>query len=421
MRVRLLLALLLLTQICPARQWPGPPAWGAAPANSEQRSPRRIVGYFTEWSVYDRKFHVGDILAARLTHLNYAFAKISRTGECALCDSYAAIDKAYPGDKAGAGELRGSFHQLQLLKQKHRHLKTLLSVGGWTLSGRFSDGALSEKSRTHFAKSCVGIMAKYGFDGVDIDWEYPVSGGMPGNKTRPQDRANYTRLLARLRKELDDRGRTDKRHYLLTIAAPASPKTYANLELARIAALVDWINLMTYDFHGSWSARTNFHAPLYAAKGDPTGDKTVRQQFNVHAAVQGYLAAKVPPGRIVVGMAYYGRGWGGVKKANQGLYQRHGPTAPKGTWEAGVWDYKDLKTNYIGKSKRHWHEEAKVPWLFDERAAVMISYDDPKSLRLKAGYVASHHLGGVMIWELSADDAQGSLLRALRAGLHLKP
>jgi chitinase len=114
---------------------------------------------------------------------------------------------------------------------------------------------------------------------------------------------------------------------------------------------------------------------------------------------------------------FYGRGWAGVKDVNNRLYQPRGPNLPKGTWEAGVLDYKDLAANYVGKLKRHWHDEARVPWLFDAKRGLMISYDDPESLRLRAPYVRRHGLGGVMFWELSADDARSSLLAALHQGL----
>src|SRR5262249_54207935 len=153
---------------------------GKAPA-------KRLVAYFTEWGVYGRKYHVTDIPADKLTHIIYAFARINEKGECALYDSYAAIDKFYPGDKWDKGFLRGNFHQLQKLKKKHPHLRTLIAVGGWTLSGPFSDVALTAKSRTTFARSCVAFLVKYGFDGIDIDWEYPVGGGLATNKTRKVD------------------------------------------------------------------------------------------------------------------------------------------------------------------------------------------------------------------------------------------
>jgi len=380
---------------------------------AEKDTGKKIVGYYAEWSIYGRKYNVADIPAAKLTHLNYAFAKIDKAGECALFDSYAAVDKAYPGDKWDAGVLRGNFNQLLQLKRKHPHLKTLISVGGWTQSGPFSDTALTEASRGKFARSAVAFMVKYGFDGVDIDWEYPVSGGLQGNKTRPQDRQNFTLLLAELRKQLDERGKLDKKPYLLTIAAPAGRQTYRNLELEKIHQHLDWINLMTYDFHGSWSTLTNFNAPLYPAKDDPNPDETLRKHSNVDSAVKAYLAAGVPAEKLVVGVPFYGRGWAGVKKENNGLYQKAAANPPKGTWEAGVFDYKDLAANYVGKFKRHWHEEARVPWLYDEARGIMISYDDPESLRLKAEYIARYKLGGAMFWELSADDKESSLLNAL--------
>jgi chitinase len=378
---------------------------------------KRVVAYFTEWGVYGRKYHVADIPATKVTHINYAFAKVTEQGTCEPYDTYAAVEKAYPGDKPDGPGVRGNFNQLQLLKKKHPHLRTLISVGGWTLSGPFSAVAADAPLRAKFAKSCVAFVRKYDFDGVDIDWEYPVSGGLSTNKTQPADKQNFTLLLAALRKELDTAGKADKRRYLLTIAAPAAPATYANLELDKIAEHLDWINLMTYDFHGGWEQATGFNAPLFASPTDPTKDETVRKQFNVDAAVQAYLQAKVPPEKLNVGVPFYGRGWAGVGKDNNGLFQKAAKELPKGTWENGVYDYKDLAANYVGKFARHWDDEAKVPWLYDAEKGVMITYDDAESLKLKAEYAKKHNLGGVMCWELSGDDAKGSLLNALIEGM----
>jgi chitinase len=395
-------------------------ALSALPARAADEG-RRIVGYFVEWGIYQRGYHVADVPADKLTHLNYAFARVTPDGECVLFDSFAAVDKAYPGDKwEPPGQLRGCFNQLLQLKKKHPHLKTLISVGGWTLSGPFSDVAASEKLREKFAKSCVAFVVKYGFDGVDVDWEYPVGGGLESNRTRPEDRQNFTLLLAALRRELDARGKLDRRPYLLTIAAPAGPKVIRNLEVEKIHRHLDWINLMTYDFHGAWSTLTNFNAPLYPSKDDPTPDEDVRKRFNVDAAAKAYLAAGVPAEKVVVGVPFYGRGWGGVKDVKDGLYQPHAPQPPKGTWEAGVFDYKDLAANHVGKTRRLWHDEARVPWLFDPKSGVMISYDDAESLKLKAEYVKAEGLGGVMFWELSADDSKGALLTTLADTLRPK-
>lgn len=369
----------------------------------------KVVGYFTEWSVYDRNYHVKDIPAAKLTHLNYAFAKIVN-GECAAFDPFAALEKEHP-DKKG---VKGNFAQLRELKKKHPHLRTLISVGGWTLSGPFSDVALIEASRAKFAKSCVAFIRKYGFDGVDVDWEYPVGGGLASNRTRPEDKANYTLLLAELRRQLDAAAKEDRTKYLLTIAAPAGPRVIDHLELDKLHPHLDWLNLMAYDFHGPWDQSTHFNAPLYAIKDDPSQD-ALSKELNVDAAVRKYLKA-VPAEKVVLGVPFYGRGWSGVKDVNDGLFQpRTG--IPKGTWEEGMFDYKDLAAKYVGAMKRHWHAEAKVPWLFDAAKGVLISYDDAESLKLKARYARDKKLGGVMIWELSADDPKGSLLNALRDGL----
>src|SRR5262249_49342921 len=147
---------------------------------------------------------------------------------------------------------------------------------------------------------------------------------------------NYTLLLAALRKELDAAGKMDKRQYLLTIAAPAGPAVYANLELEKIAEHLDWINLMTYDFHGGWDQVSGHHAPLFASSKDTTKDETMRTKFNVDAAVKAYLAAKVPPEKVNIGVPFYGRGWGGTGKENNGLFQKTAKELPKGTWENGV-------------------------------------------------------------------------------------
>ncbi len=378
----------------------------------------RVVAYYAEWSVYARKFNVADIPTAGLTHINYAFAKIEG-GEVRLHDPYAAIDKFHPGDKWDAGYLRGNFRQLQHLKKKHPHLKTLIAVGGWTLSSPFSDAALTAESRGRLAKSAVAFMAKYGFDGIDLDWEYPVSGGLAGNKTRPADRENYTLLCAALRAELDSLGKKDGRKYLLTAAAPAGPKVVANFELKKLAAHLDWFNLMAYDFHGGWSPLTHFNAALHPIKDDPAEDEAVRTGFNVAAAVKAYLDAGVPADKVVLGLPLYGRGWHGVKEGD-GLFQKPAMGLPRGTWEPGVFDYKDIAANRLPKMKRHWHAEAKVPWLHDAKSGLMITYDDAESIKVKGEYAREKKLGGVMMWEVSADDGKGTLLGAARAGLGLK-
>jgi chitinase len=379
-----LLLLLLTTLTTPC---------SAADRGAAAKDPRPLlVGYFASWAPA-RGYAVADIPADRLTHVNYAFAGI-RDGKCAVGNLDAARD---------------AFAQLRGLKQKHPHLRTLVSVGGWAGSGPFSDAALTESSRRTFARSCADFAREHGFDGVDIDWEYPGGGGRDRDKGRPEDTKHFTLLLSELRRELDAHGRADKKHYLLTIAAPASPTQYNRLELDRIHRDLDWINLMTYDFAGDWSRLTSFNAPLYAY--DDTGR-------SADATVRGYLAAGVPPEKLVLGVPFYGRAWAGVKDNNHGLGQPHldKPPRPPG---GGGFSYRAIVANYINSksAKRHWHDRAQVPWLYDPSAQLMVSYDDPQSLRAKAKYARDKKLAGVMIWELSEDDDRSSLLNALRDAL----
>lgn len=322
-----------------------------SPAHVCAEPDTRVIGYFISWGVYGRNYQVADIPADKLTHINYAFARISDSGEIALGDPWADIQQPYPGDAPDL-PFKGNFNQLLKLKASHPHLKTLIAVGGWTWSEKFSDVTLTQQSRQKFAGSCVEFMKQYGFDGVDIDWEYPVSGGeKPG---RPEDKVNYTLLLQELRNRLDAQGAADGKHYLLTICAPAAESNYNNYELDKIPQYVDWIGLMSYDFNGSWSKYTNFNAPLHAHPGDPMG-----ATLNINSTVEDFLARGVSPDKLVMGVPFYGVGWNGVPDINNGLFQPPGGSA-------GSFDYKDLAQNYIGKGyARHWSNSSKVPWLYN--------------------------------------------------------
>jgi chitinase len=368
---------------------------------------KRVIAYFVSWGVYARNYHVPDVPADRLTDLNYAFANVVN-GECVLGDAYADTDKAYPGDSWDPGAKRGSFHQLALSKAKYPKLRTLISVGGWTWSGGFPDAARTAAARAKFVSSCVTFAKTWGFDGIDLDWEYPGGGGLDAGA--PEDATNFTLLLAAMRAGLDEWGKQDGKHHPLTIAAPTDPVKVARLEVAKIAALVDSINVMTYDFHGAWDAKTGHNSPLFASAGDPA------PTFNTDAGLAAWLSRGAPAAKLVVGAGFYGRGWAGVASTNDGLFQSAtGPSA--GTWENGVLDYKDIAANYLPTFARHWDASAKVPFLYDPSKKVWISYDDAESLGLRAKYAKEHALGGVMAWELSGDDAKHALLDALVNGL----
>ena len=210
-------------------------------------------------------------------------------------------------------------------------------------------------------------------------------------------------MLQEFRDQLDLAGTG----YLLTIAAPGGPSQIANLELPDIADSLDWINVMSYDFHGMWESTTGFNAALYPAADSPFTDEAA---LNVDAAIQAYLDAGISPDQIVMGAPIYGRGWGNVPATDDGLFQT-GTGSPGGTWEEGVFDYADLTSHYIGQGDwtRYWHSESQVPWLYSASEQIMISYDDEESIDAKLDYIIDYDLGGVMFWELSADTSSHTI------------
>lgn len=384
------------------------------PAPPPQIGSRIICGYYPEWGIYQRNYQVADIPAEKLNVVNYAFADVSEQGEVCVYDSWAAVEKAFPGDTWDQ-PLRGNYNQLLKLKALYPHLVTMISVGGWTLSGRFSDAALTESSRNRFALSAMTFITRYGFDGVDIDWEYPVGGGLDSNKYRPEDKRNFTLLLQELRRQLDALGQQQGRPYYLSIAAPAGYQMIANIEPFAIAQTVNWINLMTYDFHGGWDAITGHLAPLWAPAGD---------LLNSHSAVQLYLDAGVPAQKIVVGVPFYSRSWRGVPPANNGLYQPAGGV-PMGTWDdTGMFDYWDITARLTAQPdtyKLFWDDLAKVPYIYAASLSggVFITYENANSIQWKAAYVRERSLGGMMFWDLSGDaqDEPASLLSVIHREL----
>jgi chitinase len=363
----------------------------------------RIVGYYPSWGVYARKYSPVEVPVDHLTHLNYAFGKIDRTSlQCVYADTTADDN---------------NFIDLRRMKQNYPHLKVLLSIGGWTLSAGFSDAALTAESREALVKSCIDLyMTNYPdvFDGFDIDWEYPVGGGIETNTYRPEDKHNLTLLIQEFRRQLDERGQQTGRPYLLTAAVPSGAQNYQNIELKELSEVLDWMNLMAFDFHGAWDKATNFNAPLYNATGVPTDTN------NIDAAVKAYLAAGVPSRKLNVGLPMYGRGWGNVPATDNGLFQ---PTdeLPVGTYTYGYYDYWDIATRYVYKGDyvRYWSDEAKAPWLYSPTDKVFITYDDPQSIGLKADYIVEHDLGGAMLWDVSNDD--GSLLDTVYYRFYSRP
>lgn len=347
----------------------------------------RVVGYYAAWAAYSG-FTPDKIDASKLTHINYAFANIGSDLKIAL--GYPDIDPS-------------NFSKLNALKQTYPNLKTLISVGGWSWSDKFSDVALTDASRTAFADSVVSFIVQYGFDGVDIDWEYPVSGGLSTNIRRPEDKQNFTLLLQKLREKLDARGAIDGKHYLVTFAGAGSSSYVNNTELSVLQQYVDYGNIMTYDIHGTWDKYTDFNAPLYN-----NSDVSPQYKWSVDSSVNTWLNAGFPIGKLVMGVPFYGYKYTSVVNANNGLYQ---------TYSGGSSvTYANVVANYLNAPGyvRYYNSESMVPWLFN--GSTFISYEDEQSIGAKAQYIKTKGLGGAMIWELSQDPNR-VLLNALYNGL----
>lgn len=348
---------------------------------------RKIIGYYAGWAVYNG-FTPDKIDAGKLTHINYAFAIIDSGLKVAVGDP--DIDPS-------------NFEKLKALKLQYPNVKTLISVGGWSGSGRFSDAALSDSSRSAFADSCVQFIKTNGFDGVDLDWEYPVGGGLSTNVCRPEDKQNFTLLLAKIRQKLDAQSAIDKKTYLLTIAGGASQYYTNNTELGTLQQYLDYANIMTYDIHGTWDTYTDFNSPLYN-----NTDTSPQYKWSIDSAVNAWINAGVPACKIVAGIPFYGYKYNSVINANNGLYQKFSG--------GSAVTYGSISTNYLNAAGyiKYYNPQSQVPWLFN--GSTFISYDDQQSIGIKTGYIKTKGLGGAMIWELSQDPNK-VLLNAVYNGL----
>jgi chitinase len=349
----------------------------------------KIVGYYLARADANRHYTLADIQPAKLTHLNYAFAAI-KDGEVALNDGIAPAQS------------EADFAELGKLKTANPHLRTLISVGGWAGSKDFSDIALTDATRARFAASAVRFVRQHHFDGVDIDWEFPVAGGDEGNARRPEDKHNYTLLFAELRKQLDRTGKHDHHHYLLTAAIGNNPQFLTNTEMDQVARILDWANIMTYDFAGHWNAYAGHHAPLYADTSLKRADADT--SASVSTIVAQTLQAGVPPAKLVLGVPFYGYSWKQCGAENHGQLQDCQGKG-RGSWEDGILDFADIDGKLLNKDgfTRYWNDTAKAAWLFNAETGEFVSYEDPQSLTYKIDYIKEHQLGGAMFWEISSD------------------
>ncbi|MEU8001838.1 glycosyl hydrolase family 18 protein [Catellatospora sp. NPDC049111] len=284
-------------------------------------------------------------------------------------------------------------------------LRIVLSIGGWGADG-FSDAALTPRSRAHFVEQCLELAD--GFDGLDLDWEFPVSGGPAEVTHRPEDRHHATLLARQLRDGLGPAR-------LLVAALPAgrlqSAGPYdpaASYELAAFAEQLDFVNLMTYDFGTGFSPVATFNAPLAEVPQEPL-DAGLRRWNNVTGAVDYHERHGVPRDKIVLGVPFYGRGFH-VASAGEsaGLYQPQTGTVRVGDW-------RDISRDLLPDPawQRHRHPVARSPWLYHPGTGTFASYEDAESIEERAAFAERRGLRGAFTWHLGADDDEHTLLTAM--------
>ncbi|MEZ7007284.1 glycosyl hydrolase family 18 protein [Streptomyces sp. AD55] len=364
------------------------------------------LGYFTNWGVYGRDYHVKNLVtsgsAEKITHINYAFGNV-QGGKCTIGDSYADYEKAYTAEQSVDGvadtwdqPLRGNFNQLRKLKAKYPHIKVLYSFGGWTWSGGFPDAV---KNPAAFAKSCHDLVEDPRwadvFDGIDLDWEYPNACGLTCDTSGPN---TITAMMKAMRAEFGND--------LVTAAVTADGSSGGKIDAADYggaAQYLDWYNVMTYDFFGAWDKNgpTAPHSPLTSYSGIP------QSGFTSADAIAKFKSKGVPAEKLLLGIGFYGRGWTGVTQAAPGGTAT-GPAA--GAYEAGIEDYKILKNTCpsTGTIAGTAYAHCGTNWW---------SYDTPATVKSKMAWSKQQGLGGAFFWEFSGDTTDGELVGAIDSGL----
>jgi len=397
---------------------------------------KEIVAYYPEWGPALKHYYVKNIETSgstkKITVLNYAFIEpgpdISGNIIAKFMNPYLDYQQVYSADSSVDGVaddstqlLRGEFNQLKKLKAIHPELKIVISIGGWTGSTWFSDAALTPQSREKFVNDCIdkfiygnlprgnnaggnGVAAGI-FNGFDFDWEFPVIGGDEGIHHNKNDRENLSELITLFRKKLD----VLKSGFLLTEAIPAGRNILMNFNLLKDQTILNWYNVMTYDFHGSWDDRADHHTNLFSSHADAKF-KGIKESF---AGSVLFLidSMGVSPDKIVPGASFYGVGWKVRDTANNGLFQLG--NVAKGISDLGFNDYKDLSSLMKKGYRYYWDNYAMAPWIFNPHDSTFWSFDDPVSVALKTQFVYAHNLHGLMFWDISADDSIGTLVNTI--------
>jgi chitinase len=424
-----------------------------SPSFAQDHSPQKptqgkiLGGYFEEWSIYYAGYNIANLqqngVAGKLTHLLYAFGNVTTTPApaCAIADTWADYLSPYLPSVNGTaypGPLYGNFAAIQQLKGLHPNLKVLMSLGGASAANTaaFVTAASTASGRQALAASCIdmfvngniatGITAPGLFDGFNIDWEFPTA----------TDTQNFTALLTEFRSQLNALSKTTGKQYSLSFDGPAGSQNYVNIDLRNAAKQVDFITIDGYNYSGSWTTQTNEASPLFDSRQDPL----YGQGLDIDDTVNAYLKAGVPPSKYTMGLPLYAAGWTGVPNVNHGLYQNSTGPSPvllaNGTavctdlsgntpgcdtlLTPGLLTYSTLSTLTSNGYSNSFDLRRVAVSLYDPTSETFYTYDNPFTASLKMIYVnvkVPAGLGGAYVWALKDDDANGTMVKTMAAGL----
>ncbi|CAF3755076.1 unnamed protein product [Rotaria magnacalcarata] len=364
-----------------------------------------VIGcYFTNWSQYRQglgHFSPSHIDPSLCTHVFYAFANINVKTRSPSSFEMNDIKSIVDNNHITSSSLMGMYGQLNLLKNKNRHLKTLLSLGGATVNAtEFRYVFEVEKIRHEFIRNTIRYLRKYKFDGLDIDWEYPET---------EKDRRTFSSMVRDYRLAFQKEASTTNRTRLLLTAAVAAyrPKIEAGYNIKEVATFLDFINLMAYDYHGSWNTHIGFNSPLYPRSTEIGEQRLLNQQ----ATVNTWLKGGCPPSKLVLGLGFYGRTF---KLKHKNIANRRPYASSQGaglpgnyTNSSGFLSYYEI-CNLI--RKHHWQiaydREQEVPFAYKDDQ--WVGFDNQRSVEKKCQFIAKQGLAGAMIWAIDLDDFTGN-------------
>lgn len=353
----------------------------------------RRVCYHTNWSQYrpsPGKYFPENIDPTLCTHICYAFAKLNGNHLTA----FEWNDESEPW-------MKGMYERTMALKKKNPSVKILISIGGWNMgSPPFTAMVANAANRKDFIDHGIKWMRKRGFDGLDVDWEYPANRGSP-----PEDKNRFSALIRETRLAFDAEAKTsgNPRLLLATAVSAGKDKIDTGYDIPEISKYFDFITIMTYDLHGAWEKFTGHNSPLYA-RSDEQG---LQKNLNMKWASEYWVSKGAPKSILNIGMALYGRGFTLTNKANTKPGDSVKGPCNKGryTREKGFLSYYEICDMIKTGGTTHWIKEQEVPYVV--KGDQWVGYDDKKSLTIKTNWVKSNGYGGIAVWALPLDDFVG--------------